>query len=71
MADRETGTIKWFDCTRGFGFIEMKAGADDVFVHATECPENMDMAVGDKVSFVREPSRKNGKMQAAKVELVE
>jgi cold shock CspA family protein len=66
---RETGTIKWFDIVRGFGFIETKPGADDVFVHATACTQDMDLAVGDKVSFTREMGR-NQKMQAAKVQLV-
>ncbi len=32
MAERETGTVKWFDDAKGFGFIE-RAGSSDVFVH--------------------------------------
>jgi CspA family cold shock protein len=32
MANRETGTVKWFNGTKGFGFIEREAG-EDVFVH--------------------------------------
>jgi len=32
MADRETGTVKWFNDSKGFGFIDREAG-DDVFVH--------------------------------------
>ena len=32
MADRETGTVKWFNDSKGFGFIE-REGGDDVFVH--------------------------------------
>ena len=32
MADRETGTVKWFNSTKGFGFIERESG-NDVFVH--------------------------------------
>lgn len=32
MADRETGTVKWFDAAKGYGFIAREAG-DDVFVH--------------------------------------
>ena len=34
MADRETGTVKWFSDSKGFGFIE-RAGGSDVFVHHT------------------------------------
>ena len=32
MAERESGTVKWFDNAKGFGFIA-RDGADDVFVH--------------------------------------
>ena len=32
MSDRETGTVKWFNATKGFGFIERPEG-NDVFVH--------------------------------------
>jgi len=32
MAERETGTVKWFNDDKGFGFIERESG-DDVFVH--------------------------------------
>jgi len=32
MSDRMTGTVKWFNDTKGFGFIE-REGGEDVFVH--------------------------------------
>ena len=32
MAERETGTVKWFNADKGFGFIT-REGGDDVFVH--------------------------------------
>jgi len=34
MAEREQGTVKWFNGSKGFGFIERESG-DDVFVHYT------------------------------------
>lgn len=33
MAQRETGTVKWFDNAKGYGFIQRGAGEEDVFVH--------------------------------------
>ncbi len=33
MAERETGTVKWFDNAKGYGFIQRGTGQDDVFVH--------------------------------------
>ena len=34
MSDKETGTVKWFNDAKGFGFISRESG-DDVFVHHT------------------------------------
>jgi CspA family cold shock protein len=52
MADRETGTVKWFNEAKGFGFIERENGTD-VFVHysAVRGDGFRTLAEGQKVEF--------------------
>ena len=52
MADRETGTVKWFNETKGFGFIE-REGGPDVFAHfsAIQGSGFKTLADGQKVEF--------------------
>ena len=40
MSDRKTGTVKWFDTKKGYGFIELE-GNKDVFVHFSEINEEI------------------------------
>ncbi len=60
-----TGTVKWFNATKGYGFIQPEDGAADVFVHISDV-ERAGMASlkdGQRVSF--EVTRgKNGKNSA-------
>ncbi|ALN60043.1 MULTISPECIES: cold-shock protein [Lysobacter] len=53
MADRETGTVKWFNDAKGFGFISRESG-DDVFVHFRAILGNgfKSLQEGQKVSFI-------------------
>ena len=52
MADREKGTVKWFNDAKGFGFIERENG-DDVFVHhsAIQAEGFRTLSDGQQVEF--------------------
>lgn len=70
MADaRTTGTVKWFNDEKGFGFITPTGGGDDLFVHfkAIEADGFKTLKEGQTVSFVAEQGQKG--MQAAHVRI--
>ena len=52
MAERETGTVKWFNDSKGYGFIE-REGGNDVFVHhsAIQAEGFRSLAEGQQVEF--------------------
>jgi CspA family cold shock protein len=60
-----TGTVKWFNPTKGFGFIEPEDGSKDAFVHisAVESSRLSSLNEGQKVQFDLVPGRE-GKMAA-------
>ena len=64
---RLTGTVKFFNSAKGFGFITPENGAKDVFVHVTAV-ERAGLSMlneGDKVTFTLEDDRKGRGKQAA------
>ena len=63
------GTVKWFNSTKGYGFIEPEDGGADVFVHITAVQASgMDgLEEGQKLSFDLEEAR-NGKTNAVNLQ---
>ncbi|MEM7320570.1 MAG: cold-shock protein [Pseudomonadota bacterium] len=66
MNERQTGTVKFFDTTRGFGFITPDGGGRDVFVHisAIERSGMSTLVEGNRVSFDLEQDRRGRGPQA-------
>lgn len=64
-----SGTVKWFNKTKGFGFIVPHEGGEDVFVHVTVLEKSgvRYLDEGQAVSF--ETEIKNGRLRAVLVEL--
>jgi CspA family cold shock protein len=65
-----TGTVKWFNPTKGFGFIEPNDGGQDVFVHisAVERAGMRGLNEGQKISYEMARDSKSGKMSAEQLE---
>ena len=63
------GTVKWFNSTKGFGFIEPEDGGADVFVHITAVQASgmKGLEEGQKVSYELEEGR-NGKTNAVNLQ---
>ncbi len=61
-----TGTVKWFNTTKGFGFIQPDDGGTDVFVHisAVERAGMRSVVEGQKISYELVQDRRSGKMAA-------
>jgi CspA family cold shock protein len=66
------GTVKWFNPTKGFGFIQPEDGGQDVFVHisAVERAGLRSLNEGQKVAYELERDRKSGKMSAGALQAV-
>ncbi len=70
MTDSATGTVKWFNDQKGFGFIAPDNGGTDVFVHisAVEKAGMRTLTEGQKISFDLQRDPKKGKDSAANLQ---
>lgn len=68
MSERITGTVKWFNSSKGFGFIEREGGAD-VFVHfsAIQSDGYRNLEEGQRVEFSVEQGAKGPQASAVTV----
>ena len=67
-----TGTVKWFNAAKGFGFIQPEDGSKDAFVHisAVESAGLVSLNEGQKVSYELQPGQK-GKSSAENLSIIE
>ena len=67
-----TGTVKFYNGQKGFGFIQPDDGGKDVFVHATALERSgmRGLAEGQKVNFDTETDRKSGKLAVGSIQAV-
>lgn len=65
-----TGTVKWFNTKKGYGFIEPESGEKDIFVHITKLEEKgiRRLVDGQKVSY--EPYDDRGRIAAGNIEIL-
>lgn len=65
----KTGAVKWFNPTKGFGFIQPEDGGSDVFVHisAVERAGLRTLNEGQRVSYELVADKRSGKMSADKL----
>lgn len=67
-----TGTVKWYNSTKGFGFIAPDEGGNDVFVHASaiERAGMHSLNEGQAVSYELERDQRSGKTSAGQLQAV-
>ena len=66
----ETGTVKWYNETKGYGFIQPDNGGKDVFVHATalERAGMCGLREGQKISYELQTDQRTGRASAVNLQ---
>jgi CspA family cold shock protein len=66
----QIGTVKWFNATKGYGFIQPESGGADVFVHisAVERAGLGSLSEGQRVGFELERDPRSGKVSAGQLQ---
>ena len=64
-----TGTVKWFNATKGYGFIQPESGGQDVFVHVTAVERSGlgQLVEGQKINYEITRDARTGKSSADKL----
>jgi CspA family cold shock protein len=67
-----TGTVKWYNADKGYGFIQPDNGGKDVFVHASALEQAgmRTLNEGQKLSFEEQADKRSGKMAAGNLKAV-
>lgn len=66
-----TGTVKWFNATKGYGFIQPEDGSKDVFLHISDVQRSglQDVREGDRLEFEVQQGQQ-GKLSACNLRMV-
>jgi len=70
---RQTGTVKFFNEQKGFGFIKPDSGGSDIFVHITALQQSglQNLTEGMRISFETEPDKRGKGPKAVQLEAAE
>lgn len=65
----KNGTVKWFNPTKGYGFIQVEEGGNDVFVHITEVEKSGLQTLNEGQAVTFELATNKGKTSAINIKL--